>query len=453
MNLPRRIPASPGARGFTLVELILALSLGAVLVVSMATAAQRFAGHVQESRDTSDFVLDESVDLICEGVRHAWVVERPTATQLDMDDAYGNRTTVFLDGNELKITRPAGDTGTLIAGVDDVDFTIDATHRRYREDAPYDENGTWFTAPTLTGPELVLVDDKESVAFGFFARAEAPPSVPTVDAVEETLIEATLGTATVLMGYLPPMDPPAFPGDTGTVSVSNSDKVLVELYESWGLRDARPYGPLIASINIKANSLPSAGWTWEEIDLDDPEPGKSLICHIPPGNPGNLMTLSVGDPAMPSHVEHGDYVGPCVGDTFALVAVPPALSAVVDLTGLGTIPPGKGYTLVFRFSGKGQLAFGMTPLATSRLSGVATLTDKKAGLQPQPIGIPLSIAGAQTFTQTQALDVVSRVLVTLDMDDGRSVSATAGLLGQRAVSDPWLGPVPGEMPTLELAGQ
>jgi hypothetical protein len=38
---------------------------------------------------------------------------------------------------------------------------------------------------------------------------------------------------------------------------------------------------------------------------------KVTICHIPPGNPGNAHTISVGAPAVPAHLAHGDHLGPC----------------------------------------------------------------------------------------------------------------------------------------------
>jgi hypothetical protein len=38
---------------------------------------------------------------------------------------------------------------------------------------------------------------------------------------------------------------------------------------------------------------------------------KAVICHYPPGNPGNRHTIEVGQPAVPAHLAHGDTQGPC----------------------------------------------------------------------------------------------------------------------------------------------
>ncbi|HSB56209.1 MAG TPA: hypothetical protein VLD38_00160 [Nitrosopumilaceae archaeon] len=41
---------------------------------------------------------------------------------------------------------------------------------------------------------------------------------------------------------------------------------------------------------------------------------KVTLCHIPPGNPGQAHTISVGSPAVAAHLAHGDYEGPCVNE-------------------------------------------------------------------------------------------------------------------------------------------
>jgi len=39
--------------------------------------------------------------------------------------------------------------------------------------------------------------------------------------------------------------------------------------------------------------------------------GKVAVCHIPPGNPSARHTIYVGEPAVPAHLGHGDYLGEC----------------------------------------------------------------------------------------------------------------------------------------------
>lgn len=42
------------------------------------------------------------------------------------------------------------------------------------------------------------------------------------------------------------------------------------------------------------------------------EPGGSVtLCHVPPGNPANAHTITVGQPAAAAHLRHGDYLGNC----------------------------------------------------------------------------------------------------------------------------------------------
>lgn len=39
--------------------------------------------------------------------------------------------------------------------------------------------------------------------------------------------------------------------------------------------------------------------------------GKTTLCHIPPGNPGNAHTITVGGGAVSAHLGHGDTLGAC----------------------------------------------------------------------------------------------------------------------------------------------
>ena len=43
------------------------------------------------------------------------------------------------------------------------------------------------------------------------------------------------------------------------------------------------------------------------------EQGWITICHIPPGNPNNPITITISINAWPAHQAHGDYIGACYG--------------------------------------------------------------------------------------------------------------------------------------------
>jgi hypothetical protein len=44
---------------------------------------------------------------------------------------------------------------------------------------------------------------------------------------------------------------------------------------------------------------------------EDCVPKKVTICHVPPGNPSNAHTITVGVSALPAHLAHGDKQGEC----------------------------------------------------------------------------------------------------------------------------------------------
>ena len=42
-----------------------------------------------------------------------------------------------------------------------------------------------------------------------------------------------------------------------------------------------------------------------------PNEGKSLVCHIPPGNPDKAHTISISEDDVQEHLDHGDSEGDC----------------------------------------------------------------------------------------------------------------------------------------------
>jgi hypothetical protein len=49
-------------------------------------------------------------------------------------------------------------------------------------------------------------------------------------------------------------------------------------------------------------------------DDEESEQAKVLVCHVPPGNPEHPMTIEVGEDSVPAHLAHGDTEGACAGD-------------------------------------------------------------------------------------------------------------------------------------------
>ncbi|MCX7696210.1 MAG: carboxypeptidase-like regulatory domain-containing protein [Bacteroidales bacterium] len=64
------------------------------------------------------------------------------------------------------------------------------------------------------------------------------------------------------------------------------------------------YGPLAIMRTFNANNIAL------KRQLDQ---GWITICHIPPGNPNNPITITISVNAWPAHQAHGDYMGACVG--------------------------------------------------------------------------------------------------------------------------------------------
>ncbi len=44
---------------------------------------------------------------------------------------------------------------------------------------------------------------------------------------------------------------------------------------------------------------------------EEPNEGKVLVCHIPPGNPDKAHTISISEDDVQDHLDHGDFVGTC----------------------------------------------------------------------------------------------------------------------------------------------
>ncbi len=516
MPLPSSRRSPPG---FTVLELLVAAAISAMVLLALASSLQLFGDNLESVRVDADTGPEQAVALMTDMARYGWSVEQPDDDQLDVVDALGARTTFALDNGLLRITRPSGAHGTLLAGVSD--FSIHAEPmRRLREDAPLFENRAWWEK---TGPSLdeLTVESALPVALGFTMDSAVPDDFDTVADVDEHALSAYLSTLVLAIAYLPAIPPdPNEPivGDDGNPNNGNGNKVdichsppgtpdaahtlsvsvnavdahlahgdtlgacevppppdpeallVFELYEARAPDDARPVGPMLASTSVSSYALPSGSALWVQTEPGphgDEHPhnmdecsnstsnGKVMICHVPPGNPSNAHSITISPNAVPAHLAHGDYYG-CCGqhetpeDIYTLVINAPTAETALDLSPLGAeVLPGRAYTLVMSLQGPGSVHLGAFDGGTLVNSGVAQSADAGGNLVPADLQVPFRLEGAQQITQTAEHAPISQLSLTLEMDDGKTVSGSASVLGQVGVPAEWLGTVPGQL--LELS--
>ena len=65
---------------------------------------------------------------------------------------------------------------------------------------------------------------------------------------------------------------------------------------------------------VALGTVAAAGLTMSQPHAAKADPvEKVTICHIPPGNPENAHLITVGAPAVPAHLAHGDTLFRCGG--------------------------------------------------------------------------------------------------------------------------------------------
>ncbi len=74
-----------------------------------------------------------------------------------------------------------------------------------------------------------------------------------------------------------------------------------------------------SACNTEPFECPASCVCTDEVEetADGEEADKVTVCHIPPGNPDNAHTITVGAPALDAHLGHGDTQGACPGDEAA----------------------------------------------------------------------------------------------------------------------------------------
>ena len=247
--------------------------------------------------------------------------------------------------------------------------------------------------------------------------------------------------------------------------------VTIQLFEARAPDDARPVGQPLASMKLGALALPTGSASWQPaytgasthfVHNHSPEQcaattasGKVVMCHVPPGNPSKAHSILISPSAVAAHLAHGDYFGCCgahatTPTVYTLTLNSQPTNFNLDLSALGAlILPGRAYTLVFSMAGPGVLYIGASEAGSAANSGVAQASAAYGNLQPAPLSVPFKLKGYERMTQTEAFQPVSRVSLTLEMDDGQTVSGSASITSQTGVPGDWLGTVPGQPAELD----
>jgi len=243
--------------GFTLAELLMAATISALLMAGLAEGMSLMGRELQAVKAEGDSGPEEAMSLMTDMSRYGWTVSMPAAGQLAVVDALGKTTSFQVVNDALRITRPSGLTGDLVAGVSSLSADADLV-RRLRDHAPKDDYRTWWEVNGASSAPLAL-ESGLPVGLGFMLKSDVPDSYDTVSGVHEVTQFASLDKLVLSLAYV------------GTVPTD-------------------PNPPISGG---------SGG-------------GKKVtICHVPPGNPANAHSLSISINALDAHLAHGDLLGEC----------------------------------------------------------------------------------------------------------------------------------------------
>jgi len=304
------VPAS--SRGFTLVEVLLSVSLGAVLVISLAHLTVMFGSQVDSVAQEFDTEVEESLGTISDAVRTGWLVESASSSELTVSDALGELTTYKLSDGNLIIEQADGDVGVLLDDVKSVTFDV-GTVQRLREGDPLESYGTYYDEAISGDGEDVLIDiegspyvkraespyfsnvevpglvlQDDALALGFTVSEVAPPDVAPVEGVTEQLVSASIDRIVIPIAHLP-----TFPDLPVHTKRAKSKKVKTKADK----------GKSKSKKSAKSGGMGGMGDGEGDDELAE---GQVLVCHHPPGNPRHGIQLALKSKAATAHLAHGD---------------------------------------------------------------------------------------------------------------------------------------------------
>lgn len=378
-----------GASGFTLVELLLATSLGAILVISAAATAGVFAETVAELDQSRSSEVDQALAQVNADVRYAWWADVPADDRLQVANPDGQVTEYYLHDGSLKVRRPSGSIGELARGVASLAFTPQQT-RRLREGSLVVRAGPIAELPATIVPAMgLMLEPGDELVLAFTTPTDG--GAGDVEDVREQIVSLQPQRLEIKLAR-------------ATATASTLEVVLVETRAPG---EAAPRsGGAVGSQSFAVLSLP-------------------LTSHI---------ALPLLDP---------DGSGPLSG-----VVLPPSSTLSLDLSSMPALQPGRGYALVLRVVGTNARVVLAAHIGVGTRDDVAFKGDPGGSYDKASYVVAYRLTGTASATSTVAHRVTQVVHTALATTDGRAVAADAPLLGQVLATDPWAGAVPGEVPGL-----
>jgi hypothetical protein len=161
--------------------------------------------------------------------------------------------------------------------------------------------GFYATSVNLYNANPDAVTLRKHLALAFPPVEQATGEVS--DQIEDVVSPGTalqVDCEEILNEFVFPNPPPATDHRQGFLVIESDKSLHVEaLYTS--------SGPTVADVSIDVERIAEKKVRPRAFV----QPSKVVICHYPPGNPGNRHTLVVDSSAVSAHRGHGDTVGAC----------------------------------------------------------------------------------------------------------------------------------------------
>lgn len=253
--------------GFTLVEVLLASAMGALLLAASASSAGTFAETIAHLDAQSSNSYESVLARIDRDVRYAWSVSVPSRDQLLVTGPDGALTTYRRVGGSLMVTQPDGSSGELVSGLTTFGFTADSL-QRLRSGAPATVPGIMGSVPAPGGTPATLMQlgGSTQIALSFMATSNA--GARTVAGTNDRITSWTptsvslplagVGVGTVNLALYPSSGPGRGAPRSGAAALASWTLSLAALpVGAFTLRFGVPnYSPPTAMVSLALPAVP-----------------------------------------------------------------------------------------------------------------------------------------------------------------------------------------------------